>query len=199
MISSHTDKQSLHQYQMSEPETGDILRFKIIAGYCKGDVLDVGCGRGDLRQYLTKLDIKSYLSLDTNGKVSVCGSIYNLPFKGNSFDTIVMSEVLEHLEYPADALMELARVSRDRVIITVPNPWNINQILSLIVHNHNLIEPNHIALFGDNEIERLCKRANLKIALKERSYLPIVHTKRYLPIKSRFGAWNIYVCNKMSQ
>lgn len=198
-MSPHTDKHSLHQYHASESKNGDILRFKIIAAYCKGNVLDVGCGRGDLRDYLTKVDINSYLGLDTNGAVSLYGSIYALPFKENSFDTIVMSEVLEHLEHPADALRELVRVSRDRVIITVPNPWNINQILSVIVHNHNLIEPDHITLFGDNEIERLCKRVNLKIALKERSNLPIIHTKRYLPIKSRFGAWNIYVCTKMSE
>lgn len=196
-MSSRSDKHCLNQYQDSEPGTGDILRFKIIAGYCDGDVLDVGCGLGVLRSYLPQTNIKSYLGLDTAGRVSVYGSIYNLPFKGDSFDTIVTSEVLEHLEHPVDALRELARVSKNQVIITVPNPWNINQILSLLIHNHNLIEPNHITLFGDNEIERLCKRANLNITIKERSHLPIMRTKRYIPIKSRFGAWNIYVCKKI--
>ncbi|MCK4734787.1 MAG: hypothetical protein KAT65_20200 [Methanophagales archaeon] len=62
--------------------------------------------------------------------------------------------------------------------------------------NHNIMEPNHINLFGDNEIERLCERVGLKIVKKERFYILMPILRKLIPIKSRFGQWNIYVCEK---
>ncbi len=52
------------------------------------------------------------------------GSAYSLPYKDNSFDLVLCSEVLEHLEDPQKALKELFRVSQKYVLISVPNePW----------------------------------------------------------------------------
>jgi ubiquinone/menaquinone biosynthesis C-methylase UbiE len=39
-------------------------------------------------------------------------SIYHIPFSDNCFDGIFCAEVLEHLQYPLDALKELHRVLR---------------------------------------------------------------------------------------
>jgi ubiquinone/menaquinone biosynthesis C-methylase UbiE len=43
-----------------------------------------------------------------------------LPFEDNSFDTVVLGEILEHLENPGQAFAEACRVSRQRVILSVP-------------------------------------------------------------------------------
>ena len=52
------------------------------------------------------------------------GNIYALPYKDNSFDLLICSEVLEHLEHPEEALKELHRVTKKYVIFSVPNePW----------------------------------------------------------------------------
>lgn len=190
------DTQSLRQYQDSKPDSDDIERFKIISKYCFGDVLDAGCGSGFLKNYLNKDIINSYIGLDIDGKIDIHGSVYDLPFKNESFDIVTILEVLEHLEHPIAVLKEVVRVSKMRVIISVPNPWNINQIISLITRNHNIMEPNHINLFGDNEIERLCGRVGLRIAKKERFNIFVPLLRRLIPIKSRFGLWNIYVCEK---
>ena len=48
-------------------------------------------------------------------------SIYDLPYKDNSFGLVVCTEVLEHLEDPAKALREMLRVSQKYLIISVPN------------------------------------------------------------------------------
>jgi ubiquinone/menaquinone biosynthesis C-methylase UbiE len=48
-------------------------------------------------------------------------SIYDLPYKNNSFDVILCTEVLEHLDDPKDAINELFRVSRKYVLLSVPN------------------------------------------------------------------------------
>lgn len=190
------DTQSLKQYQDLKPTSDDILRFKIVSKYCFGNILDAGCGSGLLKHYLNEDKVSNYVGLDVDGKIDIHGSVYYLPFKNESFDTVTILEVLEHLEHPMAALKEVVRVSKRRVVVSVPNPWNINQIISLIAHGHNIMEPNHINLFGDNEIERLCERAGLKILKKERFYILMPILRKLIPIKSKFGQWNIYVCEK---
>ncbi len=190
------DKSSLNQYQDFQPEKDDIYRFLSVAQYCKGRVLDVGCGVGALKKYLHEDLRDGYIGLDTDGLVEARGSVYNLPFKSGSFDTVTMLEVLEHLERPIDALREVTRVSDKWVILSVPNPWNINQIASLIAHNSNIYEPNHVNLFGDNEVACLCGRVGLKVQRKECTYIRLPIFRMLIPVKSRFGQWNIYICKK---
>jgi ubiquinone/menaquinone biosynthesis C-methylase UbiE len=48
------------------------------------------------------------------------GSVYKLPFSDRAFDTVLCSEVLEHVDDPSTAIRELKRVARNYVIITVP-------------------------------------------------------------------------------
>ena len=55
----------------------------------------------------------------TNANLLV-GSAYTLPFPANSFDLVVCSEVLEHLDDVRQAVSELTRVSARHVLISVP-------------------------------------------------------------------------------
>jgi len=99
-------------------------------------ILDVGCGEGIVDNFLINnlpvdpnqivgLDIESTclkIARSINPGVKFYqGSIYELPFQDCSFDLVLALEVLEHLEYPEKAIGELNRVSRDWVIISVPN------------------------------------------------------------------------------
>ena len=54
-------------------------------------------------------------------KLKQKGDIYKLPYKSNSFDLVVCTEVLEHLENPKKALRELIRVSGKYILLSVPN------------------------------------------------------------------------------
>ena len=53
------------------------------------------------------------------------GSAYELPFKDNSFDLIVCSEVLEHLHEYNDAIKEMKRVLKPggKFFASVPASW----------------------------------------------------------------------------
>jgi SAM-dependent methyltransferase len=57
-----------------------------------------------------------------------------LPFKSNSFDIVLCTEVLEHVPDWKLALKELQRVSRKKIIITVPLEkgffWNLISVVS---------------------------------------------------------------------
>ncbi len=97
-------------------------------------LLDVGCGEGFTLALLKRKNIaKKYEGieyLDTAielGKklhpdiLIKKGDIYDLPYKDNAFDIVVCTEVLEHLERPADALKELTRVTRKYCLLSVPH------------------------------------------------------------------------------
>ncbi len=97
-------------------------------------VLDVGCGEGFTLNRLQKERIgKSYegidnmdeaieLAHDLYPKIKVKkGDIYNLSYEANSFDLVLCTEVLEHLDNPRKALKELIRVSNRYVLLSVPN------------------------------------------------------------------------------
>lgn len=100
-------------------------------------ILDVGCGEGfileNLRQKkigkeLTGIDFSAHaieIGKKLHPKISIQhGNIYNLPFPADSFDLIICCEVLEHLEFPEKALIEIKRVTKNNCVISVPNePW----------------------------------------------------------------------------
>lgn len=168
----------------------DIIRLKMIAGMCKGSVLDVGCGEGIIREYLP--EGCEYTGIDITPGTSVdYGDVYKLGlFK--AFDTVLLLEVLEHLENPVLALKELRRVLKGKLIISVPNPYNLDQIASVLHNKTNIENPNHINLFGDNEIKSLCIYAGFEVVTPIRFYTKIPGLNWLSPVKSCFGEWNIY-------
>lgn len=114
-------------------------RIQYTAEFCRGKTLDVGCANG----FSTDTMIKHLKSLGitdvefqgiepTNWAFKKAVETYpnikfhktlgeNLPFEDNSFDTILLSEVIEHCLNPDILVKELVRVSRDRIIISTPN------------------------------------------------------------------------------
>lgn len=100
-------------------------------------ILDAGCGEGFTIKNLSNNGIGEVLiGVEQSPEVIAMakkinpgikikkGSVYSLPFKARSFDLVICTEVLEHLEQPEKALRELLRVSKRNVVVSVPNePW----------------------------------------------------------------------------
>src|SRR3989344_2984724 len=49
------------------------------------------------------------------------GNIYTLPYGNNSFDVVICTEVLEHLDDTEKGLSELVRVTKRSCVLSVPN------------------------------------------------------------------------------
>ena len=92
------------------------------ARYLKGRVLDVGCDKARLKNLVAGID---YFGVDVGGTPDLVVNLEKerLPFPDNSFDCIVCSDVLEHLDNLHANFGELIRVSRNYVILSLPNNW----------------------------------------------------------------------------
>jgi SAM-dependent methyltransferase len=97
--------------------------------YCKGDLLDLGCGKAPLFGTYNRLVNSVTLadwenSLHENIHLDVaCDITKKLPFKDNSFDTIILSDVLEHTPNPNDIFAELKRILRPKGYLLLNSPF----------------------------------------------------------------------------
>jgi 2-polyprenyl-3-methyl-5-hydroxy-6-metoxy-1,4-benzoquinol methylase len=98
--------------------------FEKFEKYLGGNVLDVGCDKAVLKTLLAP-NIK-YTGIDVAGKPDILldlEKIERLPFDDSSFDCVICSDVLEHLDNLYFMFAELIRVTRGYVIVSWPNGW----------------------------------------------------------------------------
>jgi ubiquinone/menaquinone biosynthesis C-methylase UbiE len=91
-----------------------------------GTVLEVGPGSGHVTWLLRDWG-RRVLTVDLDPTVCpelVC-DVVRLPLADASVDCVLAAEVLEHLPFDEldDALRELRRVTRDKVVVTLPAPF----------------------------------------------------------------------------
>lgn len=88
---------------------------------------DVHCA--DLFPEIFKLSDTPVTSADLDGR---------LPFEDGEFDAVVCVEGLEHIENPANAIREFARVLADdgTVVVSVPNILNVEERLKTLFHGY---------------------------------------------------------------
>lgn len=111
--------------------------ISLVANERPARVLEVGCGQGWLLAGLADalpdadlagMDIRPEAirfarTLVPSARCSV-GDAHALEHSDDSFDVVVCSEVLEHVEEPAVVLAELERVCSGTLVISVPwEPW----------------------------------------------------------------------------
>ena len=95
------------------------------APFLYDSVLDVGCWMGHLRTYL-QAGVK-YVGVDIDGAPDVLLNLDQgtLPFRDRAFETVVCTEVLEHLDKPHAVFDEMLRVAKTWVIISLPNVYSL--------------------------------------------------------------------------
>jgi ubiquinone/menaquinone biosynthesis C-methylase UbiE len=158
-------------------------------------VLDAGCGRGYYVKLISMLpstkkvigiDINSdyvrraqaVVKHDANAEVKQ-GSIYTLPFKDATFDAVVCSEILEHLDDDSNALKEIYRVLKPQGIFLASVPhlhfpflWDpLNWILMKFFNTHVNkdtwwlagIWADHVRLYSEKKLHSKIKNAGFSI------------------------------------
>lgn len=109
-------------------------RATVVADRVTGTVLDVGGGDGYVARRIRERGHWVKVIDISPVRVRRCWSDHHLPaetgdathlaYHDGAYDTVVLGEVLEHLENPGEALAEACRVARKRVVVSLPlNGW----------------------------------------------------------------------------
>jgi len=95
----------------------------------RGRLLDLGLGSGDHSAYflargldVVAVDISPVQLKKSDFIKMVLGDVQYLPFKGGSFDSVLCSEILEHLPHPGRCVQEIHRILREggSAVFTTP-------------------------------------------------------------------------------
>lgn len=101
------------------------------------------------------------------------GDATRLPFRDGSFDVIVTSEVLEHIQDDVAALAELSRVLKPggTFAATVPSwfPERVNWMLSDEYHAP-FVEGGHVRIYSSTELRAKVRAAGLAMVGSHRSH-----------------------------
>ena len=93
-------------------------------------ILEVGGGNGYFSTHLDKISDLTVLDISESqlkhnpATNKVVGSVYDIPFEDNTFDIVLSSNLLHHLDKPENGLDEMKRVSKDKLILLEPNNFN---------------------------------------------------------------------------
>lgn len=130
-------------------------QIKKYAHYIGGVILDAGSGDGN--RYKSFFKFEKYLTLDVrpNSGADIIGSVLNIPLEDNSVDSVISTQVLEHIKTPAKAVSEFYRVLKPggHCLITVPQLNELHE------------EPHDYFRFTKFGLEEIFSHAGFKIIL----------------------------------
>ena len=118
---------------------------KILRSAPRGRVLDVPAGEGALALRLKNLGFEVFCAdlyteiFKLPGTEIKRGNLdARLPYDDRSFETIVCVEGLEHIENPANAMREFARILKPAgtLIVSVPNIMNLEERLKWLFNGY---------------------------------------------------------------
>jgi ubiquinone/menaquinone biosynthesis C-methylase UbiE len=129
----------LEPYGLAHParmvmRRGAQLLVRAMDAHLHGRVLDIGCGL-KAKRHLVSDKVTEYVGLDHAGSLhdplqaDLIGTAYRIPQPDASFDGVLCTAVLEHLEDPQAALRESFRVLKPggHAVYTVPLFWHLHE------------------------------------------------------------------------
>ncbi|HTM31324.1 MAG TPA: class I SAM-dependent methyltransferase [Vicinamibacterales bacterium] len=144
------------------PEVSD--EILALARQLPAPILDFGCGAGALVCALRREGIEAY-GLELDGDritghlleaarpfVTLYSGALPAPFATGQFASVACSEVLEHLPDPDAALIEMARLARRRLLITVPDMSAVPRGFAHGVVPWHLLEASHVNFFTQHSL-----------------------------------------------
>lgn len=113
---------------------GDRALGAALRRFARGKLLDVGCGPKPYAR-LTRGRVDRHVGVDHPGSqhglkaVDAAASALGLPFRDGTFDCVLCSSVLEHLEEPEKAVREAFRVLAPggAAVYAIPFLWHVHE------------------------------------------------------------------------
>lgn len=149
---------------MREPKsyTRSILK-QVLPKYCSGLVVDIGAGRCKYKSLITQY-AQGYIAIDNLAseyqykqgeglRIDVIGDVLKLAFKDEAFDTVICTEVIEHVPAPFVLMSELSRITRKGGNVLLSTGW--------VAPYHQ--EPKDYYRFSKDAFRYLCHRHGLEM------------------------------------
>ena len=185
----HTSSKGIRKKLIDNFNRSYMVCFKSLCSSETKNVLDIGCGEGFTLKMiyddhgsleLTGCDISKSATAHAKTLVPTAeifiNSGYDIRLEDKSFDIVMCSEVLEHVDAPEKMLAEIKRVCRKNVLLSVPHePYFM---LGNMLSGKNIKafgnDPEHIQHFSITKFKKLCNE-----------YFTEIETRRVFP-------WIIY-------
>lgn len=151
-----------------------------LAHEVRGRILDVGCGSKPYQDYF---GYREYIGLEIGGRENTYADCYYdgkvFPFEDATFDSVITSQVLEHVFNPGDFLSEINRVLKDGgvLLLTVPFVWDEHE------------QPFDYARYSSFGLRHLMESHGFEI---------VDHRKSIDDIRAIFQMVNAYIYKKIS-
>jgi 2-polyprenyl-3-methyl-5-hydroxy-6-metoxy-1,4-benzoquinol methylase len=147
-------------------------------------LLEIGCGRGYFLSKVSNAYESTGIELNKNAiafckekKLNVVER--QLETLNTKFDSIVMFEVLEHVDHPKEILDKIYDLLNDDgiLIIAVPNPESYLREFDRVLLD---MPPHHVTRWGKATFEHVAKHYNLKIISMDDEPLRYSHYQNYM-------------------
>lgn len=158
-------------------------RFKVITNWlksCDGYILDIGCGSSMIIQHLFKVskpialdfnkDRIRYLHNKFSNKLMVIGDAIFLPFKENSINTVVLSNVIEHIKVPGEKIIiQIKKILKHKGCFILATPdfdtffWNFIEKIYDFVKFGRSYKKFHVMKYSSRTIKNLMKENGFSI------------------------------------
>ena len=167
-------------------------------------ILDVGCGKAWVAEALLPKK-RAVISFDialrnttealrrypAPNHFAVTGDAFDLPFRDDSIDAVISSEVMEHVPDVREYLRSLIRVVKTGGTVVLSTPYDERIQYSLCIHcNQPTPLHAHLHSFNERVVEELLAPLPVRYALHTLSNKALLYLRTHGVLKHLpFGAW----------
>lgn len=173
-------------------------------------ILDLGCGKGEVSRYLSEentvygLDISKFAlkAAIEYMDAAVVGDAEKLPFNDQVFDLVVFSESIYYLDDPIVSLKEIRRVLKPHGVLVLtcgtanaPSLWPMLLLLKVLNRTIRIHTTNgahwKTERYTTSKLRKFLKSAGFRIERQIGYFflIPLLKKERFIPLMIKLGAF----------